>query len=285
MATAAWDQNRTLYHKTAIAIHKYIASEKRPLSSVDVNRPLEVFNVVMMQKIATNVATTYTLINKSHQAELGFLSLGLILRGIVSDIINYKYLKQIHHLLGEHAFNKEIDILELEFAHAYRKIEESERKLGAVNSETLNKFESNFKRLFGKFIKNGKLIEKKKVRSEIFWPTLREYLKSNGVDPNINIDSESGKLKFIRDTNIEQLKIVYTYLSQFQHFSITSFNFYTQRDFNKANPFFTLMILFLAVVTSIEIIHDLSQDDNSIKELTGIAQEISSLSATFSPSG
>jgi hypothetical protein len=268
-----WKQNIEFYTTTFDVLQAYGNIELKKLKSDSV---LQNLSLHVLEKFHINLINVIAILPKVDTKPINFLSLGLILRGMVSDIINYRYLKQIYAIAGKSGFEIEANVLELDFILAYRKIFESEKLLAGGDKEKEKLMEETFRKNFAEFYDGNTLKSQKSYRTEAFWKTVHEYLAKRNLE-NTNINTEAGKLKIIDDKHIEQIKIVYTYLSQLQHFSGRAFNFYKVKEYSDFNPHFTLLILFIIITIIIDIVRDLVPDGPTIEHFTLIASKVASI--------
>jgi len=269
-----WQQNIKYYEQTFDVIHKYLSTNSR---DVALDSVLKQVSVQMVEKLHINMIVCIDLLPMVEDKPMKFLPYGLVLRGMVSDLINYRYLRQVLDVAGKDVFENEVKILDHDFVSAYKAIVESEKKLSGADEDMKKLMDNKLKETFPDFYKGDVFINKNILRTEEMMKPLRDFIEAKFEDKNLNLGSEAGKLKFIIDNNIEQLKIVYRYLSQLQHFSSHSYPFYKLKEYQIFNPHFSLLVLFLIISTLIQIINDLSADKNTIEILDGFAAEILTL--------
>lgn len=269
-----WNDNLKFYTKTFDVLHDYLNAKVTGATPVDT--VLKSLSVQMVEKLHINLIVCIDLIPMVAEHSEKFLPYGLVLRGMVSDIINYRYLLQVNEVAGQDVFENEVRVLDLSFVKAYQSFIESEKKLGGADAEMGKIINEKFKEGFKEFFNGDDLIKEKELRTDEMMKPIRDYIKEAGL-VNPNISQESGKLEFIKDKNIEQLKITYKYLSQLQHFSSQAHHFYKTENYQNFNPHFSLLVIFVTIKALVPIIKNVAEDIDAIKELVGIAVEISKL--------
>lgn len=269
-----WEQNIKYYTQTFDVMHEYLNTKTK---DVALDTVLKNVSVQMAEKLHINMIMCLDLLPMVADKPMKFLPYGLVLRGIVSDLINYRYLRQVLDVAGKDVFENEVKILDLDFVSAYKAVVESEKKLGGADDEMKKTMDAKLKETFTGFYDGNSLIKEKDLRTDAMMKPLRDFIDSKLEDKNINLGSEAGKLKFIVDNNIEQLKIAYKYLSQLQHFSSRSYTFYKLKEYQDFNPHFSLLVLFVIITALVPIFKDLAPDEKTIEILVGYATEISKL--------
>jgi hypothetical protein len=270
-----WEHNIEYFKRTFDVLHTYLGSKvtgSTPLDSL-----LKQFSVQMIEKIHINLITCIDFLPMVEDRPIKFLSFGLVLRGMVSDLINYCYLRQVLTVAGKDVFENELKILDLDFVKAYRTFVDSEKKLGGADAEMQELMDNKFKESFKDFYNGVVLMKEKEFRTEEMMKPLRDFMDSKGIDKTANLSTEAGKLTFIVSKNIDQLRIVYKYLSQLQHFSSRAFMFYKEKAYQDFNPYFSLLVLFVVINAAVPIVRDLSPDEQAMENLVGLATEIAKL--------
>jgi len=165
------------------------------------------------------------------------LSLGLILRTVVTDIIIYKYFRQIKKIAGLKGFAMEMNVLEIEYVKSIRKIFNS---LNMNNPKTASQLDTFYQNNFVDFLNNGKVKSPKEFRNsnKAIINKIENYRNKNGISRDVQTEKESGKLAFITDVNKNDMAIVYTYFALFHHYTSRSHIFYKDKDFRAKNPDF-----------------------------------------------
>lgn len=216
-------------------------------------------------------------------AKGSMLSLGLIMRGIVSDLINYRFLQGVYQIGGEGALSIELHRLEAVFTKAYREMLEMEHDL-MKSSEAIR--EAGFKKLEERlpdYFENGKLKSVSSFSTDGHSKLLKNYfqtiaeVKEDGEKEQMpNLSTEAGKLKFLgKHSNIVQLNLVYKYLSQFQHFSINSEKLFSHEG-KMPHEYFMELLIVLVCEAIIEIIEDtdICQNTGFTKLYRSLAERI-----------
>lgn len=269
-----WQQNQKYYESTFDVLHSYLNSK---MKGVAMDTMLKRLSTQMVEKIHINLITCIDMIPMVEKNPMKFLSYGLVLRGMVSDLINYHYLRQVYEIAGKDILENEVKVLDLDFVEAYKSFLESEKKMAGADAATAKAMEDKFKETFKDFYNADQLIKKNDLRTDEMMKPLKDFVAAQKLDNNINFGTEAGKLKFILDNNIEQLKITYKYLSQLQHFSTTAYLFYKMKEYQEFNPYFSLLIIFITIKALVPISKDLAPDDEVVERFVGLAAEIAKL--------
>ena len=269
-----WNQCITYYEKLFDTIQLYA---KTNLKEAKTDTVLKTIGLHFLEKLHINLINCIDALRKVERHPLNFLSLGLLLRGMLSDIINYRYLRQVYSVIGPSDFETEVQVLELDFVRAYKRMVDNEKQMAKGDKEMEKLIEGTFQKNFSEFYKGGELKGEADFRSREFWNKIHEYLKNIDVDETLRISTEAVKMKFIRDQHAERIQILYTYLSQLQHFSGRAYNFYKSKEFSDFNPHFTLMLLFFADLVLISIVGDLSNDEKTLTDLGQLAKEMAEI--------
>lgn len=270
-----WKQSLKYYNGTLDLLESYTKSK----SFMEAGRKsfLKNISVHFLEKFYINLSNSFELLKRVDQNPVNFLSLSLILRGIITDVIVYRYLKQIYEIAGIEGFQIEVSVLDADFVRGYKRIFESEKQLVNNNPELLQAMENKFHETFKDFYENGKIKKGGSFRTEDFLKKIEKYKIDNNVPSDANLDTEAGKLKFINDRNKNHIQIVYTYFSQMHHFSGRSFNFYKIKEYAEGNPKFSLLVLFVCLIAFTDISNDVARDEKFIVNLALIANEIAGL--------
>lgn len=179
------------------------------------------------------------------------LSVGLIMRGVVSDLINYLFLKGIYELGGADALKIEMHRLEAEFVKAYKSMLEMEHTLmnadDAIRKAGMDKLRERMPDYFeGEELKTGDsfVTEDHKKMLAKYWDTIAEKNEKGEKELLPRVSQEAGKLKFLgKHDNIVQLNLVYKYLSQYQHFSINGEKLFSHESLMPSEYFVELLIV------------------------------------------
>lgn len=215
--------------------------------------------------------------------EMKFLSLGLVLRGTLSDVINYRYLNKVLIKTNNDRFGEEVKILDRDFVKAYGEMTSYEVKLANKDSEpdalntalAANKQHQvdSFRSFFND---NGSMKNDGEIRDANFAKLTSRYIDFIHKEKNRNaraVSTETGKMKFVNDGDSEIIGILYKYLSQFQHYSNIGTQFYKMEDFRKLNPHFTLLVLYHAITVIKSIISDLHPHQPTEQELNDFLEQ------------
>lgn len=188
-----------------------------------------------------------------------FLSLGLMLRGALSDAINMRYLNSVREKLGSKEMCIETAVLDRDFIEAYERIIDNEIHYAKANAEQKKEIKDKFHKRY-KSLYNGSTIKtKQEVRSESELPEkMKAYLKDALKDETLNYSTEAGKIKFVQDDDLALIEILYKYLSQLQHFSFLSRKVYSDVDFNARNPHMALLVLYYMVKEILKIMPEVA---------------------------
>ncbi|MCD9015201.1 hypothetical protein [Parachryseolinea silvisoli] len=128
------------YH-TALSI--LIEYEKDGLKSAKPETSLQNMGLHILEKFRINIENCIFFYPQTEKSELNFLSLGLILRGMVSDIINYRYLVKINEIAGPDAVQDETNILDLSFIKEYKAMVRSEIEMAKGDDEVNKRIEQS----------------------------------------------------------------------------------------------------------------------------------------------
>jgi hypothetical protein len=269
-----WDDSIKYYAKTHDVTQSYFSTLKTAVS----DSWLKIISFHFYEKMEVNVLNSFRLMHSVRKNEMNFVSLSLVLRGMITDVIIYRYLKQIHKIAGDEGFKIEVNALELSFVKAYKRMTENEKLMAKATAEDAAIIDSKLQNTFKEFYNEGKVLMKASdFRTEEHLAKLENYRKEKNISPNVKIDQEIGKLQFIDDRHKNHINIVYTYLSQIHHFSSRSYNFYKNKEYSNGNPRWAVLTLFVSVLCLIDFIKDIKEDEKVVKELTQIAKEISEM--------
>lgn len=242
-----------------------------------IDTTLKKLGIRMIEKINNNVFVCVDLIPKVIEAHQIYLPYGLVLRGIVSDIINYLYLHQVYANVGNDAFEGELKILDLEFVKAYQKFFNSNNKMYPKDPYQEKKIEQELMDKFKGFFEDGKLVNSKKFRVNKMVDVIEKLRHDKVLIGGARIETEAGKLHYINNPNIEGLKIVYTYLSQLQHFSTYSYLHYSEKRSGFLNPHISLLVVHLVNSVLTLIVTDIYFDKVAVESFTQIQIKIADL--------
>lgn len=201
-----------------------------------------------------------------------FLSLGLILRGVLSDVINYRYLNKVHDEHGPERFSEEVRILDRDFVNAYADMTGNEVKRankGKSEDTIKEELSKNKATVLGHFKdfrndQTGNIKGHDEIRNPEFAKYSLEYLKEIHKTNNPpSLSTESGKMKFVHDDDAEVIAILYKYMSQLQHYSNIATNIYKMDGFVQFNPHLTLLVLYYSITTIKTIIHDIKPHEST----------------------
>jgi hypothetical protein len=163
-------------------------------------------------------------------------SINLIYRSIVGDLITLNYLKGFvdETDVNQVSLSNELNIFNKEYLLS------SYEGLLAENEYNINNYKLNnevvidetdaieFRNITSRLLdENGKWIFNSKLRSSTNTDILLKIKNAGIKDTNKGFISESEKIKFLKETNSNsylQLKFLFKYYSQFQHFSPSTFD-------------------------------------------------------------
>lgn len=184
----------------------------------------------LLGTIRLNIEAINQLLHLLHDDYRFKTSTSLLYRSIVGDLITLNYLRGFIDLLdvNQVSLGNELNIFNKEY---FLGVMEG---LTAENDYNKNDYQQRFEPI----IDESKAIEAYKATSNLLdengeWkknavlrettnPSLVQKLKAAGVNGNAKFISENEKIKFLKEINFEnhlQLKFLFKYYSQFQHFS------------------------------------------------------------------
>lgn len=246
------------------AMHEY---GKTVLVGQEYNTKVRQASVSIMEKFHINIINALDLMRKCDENKMHFLSLGLILRGMISDIINYRYLKTIQTDVGGEFFDTELQVLDLDFAKAYQKFLLVENEGAGITAEDIVKDNQIFRERFSDLIEGENLKTISQIRTNEFKESVKLYCELVGIPATTNITSEAGKMDFVVDSNQKQIQITYKLLSQLQHFSSRANIFYKHKAFTDGNALVTIIVMKCCRDVLKNIIADLKQHDPTQQQL------------------
>lgn len=216
-----------------------------------------------LERFHINFIVIQDLIPMVQEHGMKFLSLALVLRGTLSDVINYRYLNKVLVKRNADRFSDEVKILDRSLVEAYEEMTGFEVKLANKDAEanvsnaalTANKqlVRNSFPTFFND---NGNIKRDEEIRDVDFAKLVSRYIKVIHKKKPPRISTESGKMKFVNDNDSEIIGILYKYMSQLQHYSFIATQFYKMDGFLQFNPHLTLLVLYHSIKTIRAIISD-----------------------------
>jgi hypothetical protein len=254
-----WTQCLSLYNEAFDIYDNYLTTQLGNPPLVNYNERVK---FSFLERFHINFIVIQDLIPMVEEHAMKFLSLGLVLRGTLSDVINYRYLNKVLIKTNEARLSEEIQILDRNLVEAYgemtryevilanRNVEPNVLKAAlAYNNEILRRSFPDF------FNENGDLKKDTEIRDPDFAKLTSRYIKFIHKKKH-SIGTETGKMKFVNDTDSEIIGILYKYMSQLQHYSFIGTNFYKMDGFVQFNPHLTLLVLYHSVKVIKAIIAD-----------------------------
>ncbi|HTF18145.1 MAG TPA: hypothetical protein VK658_08745 [Chryseolinea sp.] len=237
-----WNQCQHHYDSIFETFQDYLETQ---IANVNANTIALGVQLAILQKFQINMICARDFIPYVSEDQKKFLSLGLVLRGIISDVINYRYLNKVRTSVGLDEFEIESKVLDRDFVEAYGKMIGQEAILASADQETKTAIAASFQNQFGALHVDNKLMTGTQIRnSETFKANMSAYLQTINK-PDLHYAREAGKLQFVVDDDSSIIEILYKYLSQLQHFSLIGRKMYTMDGFLDFNPHITLLTLFL----------------------------------------
>jgi|GEM_PF-4445322 len=253
-----WIECINVYSKIFATLDKY-TNERFPVIKDDT--ALKNISVHILEKFHINLNNSLHIMLEIQQRPLDFLSLGLIFRGMLSDIINYRYLHFIYEHFGQQDFENEVLILELDFAGNYKSIVDSEKVIGGADETKMREIDAKFFSNFAKFYSNGTKKKAEDFRVHDFRMRVNDYAAKNNINLPNRLETEWAKILLVNDQYTEHVKIAYNYLAVFQHFSGSAYNFYKNEDYLAYNPNLAAIQSLIVIDTIVKIIKVMSPGD------------------------
>lgn len=255
-----WPECLTHYNNAFDIYHEYLTTQlANPNFATHNDRVKGSF----LERFHINFIVIQDLIPMVQEHGMKFLSLGLVLRGTLSDVINYRYLNKVLAKKGATRFSDEVEILDRDLVEAYGEMTNYEVKLANKDSEpnALNEALAANKQLVRNsfptfFNDNGTIKKEGDIRDANFAKLASRYIEIIHKKKH-RIGTESGKMKFVNDDYSEIIGILYKYLSQLQHYSYLGTKFYKMQGFLQFNPHLTLLVLYHSIKTIRAIISDI----------------------------
>jgi hypothetical protein len=269
-----WQQCSEYYIKVFDAMQEYTNSNFKNIKDDTVEKNISIH---LLEKFHINLLNCIELLPKVEQTPLNFLSFGLILRGMLSDVIQHRYLTMIHDKIGTEDFENEIKVLDLDFIRNYKSMVENEKKMAGADADKVKEIEETFQKNFAEFLNGTELKKSKDIQAKTFKDRLKKYAEANKIDFPDRHYTEAAKMQLVKDQHTEKIELLYSYLSVLQHFSGRAYNFYKNKDYLNFNPELTLMNLFFVTISVIQIVKVLDSDQNYLGRFFGLAEEISNL--------
>jgi hypothetical protein len=256
-----WAECLTHYNSAFDIFHDYLTTQL-------VNPNFETHNDRVkgsfLERFHINFIVIQDLIPMVQEHELKFLSLGLVLRGTLSDVINYRYLNKVLVKTNADRFSEEVKILDRDLVEAYGEMTGYEVRLANKDAEqtvidaelTANK--QLVRNSFPSFFNDNGIIKKDRdIRDANFAKLTSRYIKFIHKKKDVSTSTESGKMKFVNDSDSEIIGILYKYMSQLQHYSHLGTQFYKMEGFRQFNPHLTLLVLYHSIKTIRAIVSDI----------------------------
>lgn len=143
-----WSQCTDYHHKVFDAIQAYTTTNFKNIKDDTVAKNISIH---LLEKIHINLLNCIDLLPKVQKHPLNFLSLGLIIRGMLSDVIQHRYLTMVHDRIGNTDFENEIKVLDLDFVRNYEGMVENEKKMEKADEVKEKEIEATFQRNFSEF--------------------------------------------------------------------------------------------------------------------------------------
>ncbi|AYB32947.1 hypothetical protein [Chryseolinea soli] len=217
-------------------------------------------------RLAINTISVSRLLNDYKTEHLLFLPIGLILRCIISDIINYHYLKNIGMELGTQSLENEDLVLLAEFVQGVKEIHLQELEMFPITRTHQKTLMGEFKELFPDVFESGSAELKVKNKSEIRSQDDHQYFKSNKLSDG-NFLSETKKIKASKYSEDKELVVLFRYFSLFHHFTTASTMFYGSK-YNRANNMSILLrVIKQSLIAMSDIVTGFDNNTATITEL------------------
>src|SRR5690606_31997140 len=100
-----WNQCSAYYTKVFDSLQAYTSNNLKQVKDDSIRKNISVH---ILEKIHINLINCLDILPKVEKHPLNFLSLGLILRGMLSDLINYRYLDFVFSTFGNDDFENEV---------------------------------------------------------------------------------------------------------------------------------------------------------------------------------
>jgi len=262
------------YNKVLGAINSYTNSNFKNIKDDTIEKNISIH---VLEKFHINLHNCLDLMPKLEKAPLNFLSLGLIVRGMLSDVIQHRYLTMIHDKISNSDFENEIKVLDLDFVRTYKNMVENEKKMAGANEEKTKEIEATFQKNFAEFYNGADIKKPKDLRAVDFRDRLKKFADDNGIELTDRFNTEASKIKLVKDQHTEKIDLLYSYLSVLQHFSGRAYNFYKIPEYQAFNAHLVLMNLFFVTLSVIQIVKVLDADENYLGIFVGLAKEIGEL--------
>jgi hypothetical protein len=269
-----WKQCSDYHIRVFDAIQAYTLSNFKNIKDDTVEKNISIH---LLEKFHINLLNCIELLPRVEKAPLNFLSIGLIIRGMLSDVIQHRYLTMIHDKIGNVDFENEIKVLDLDFIKNYKSMVENEKKMAKADADKVEEIEKVFKTNFAEYYKGNDLKTMKDFQAENFKETLKKYAEENEIKFPDRLYTEAAKMQLVKDQHTEKIDLLYSYLSVLQHFSGRAYNFYKNEDYLTFNPHLTLMNLFFVTLSVIQIVKVLDGDAKYLGMFFGLAKEIAEL--------
>jgi len=178
-----------------------------------------------------------------------FLSIALLQRAILSDIIIFWYMKHISETENNSKLKLEIFSVNRGFVEAYKQMIEEEMNIRDNKDAYLENME-RIKKLFPlHFTDDGSLVGRKS-------------------------STETDKIKVMSYNNKGSLKILFKYFAQFQHFSTKMQMLYRDKSFVALNQMYSYLLLQLIVDMLKEIVVLINPKKSYLEQLIAIDKKI-----------
>lgn len=265
-----WLQNDGFYSRAIDLTAQYGQSH---LENFQPTRTIQIVGIQMLEKFHVNLINALRLLPEVHNEHLNFLSLALILRALITDVIIYNYLKRMESIGGNDSVDIESNALDAFFVKAYLEIARAESVL-ADNQKSDAEIVTMFTTQFPNFMSANEARSRDSFRSQAHKDILSTYRQTNQIANLVKIDTEMGKIDFTKGDNHKQIAIAYKYLNQFHHYSTLSRSLFTVAEFEERNRYFTALTLGMTVNVTVQIVADLMPNTETTNSLLVLGQDI-----------
>lgn len=263
-----WNQNTVFFDHTIISTQQY---GQTSLEGFQPASDIQIVGIQMLEKLTVNMINGWRILEHVNEQPLNFISLSLILRSMLTDVIVHNYLKWIQGFAGNAAVTAETNALDSVFVKAYFAIAKAEDDLannilGQAGVATL------FNTQFPTFMNGNEVRSTTSFRPQDLLESLQAYRIEHGIKDRV--DTEMGKIEYAKGDNQKQITVAYKYLNQFHHYSPKAMHFYRIPDFESRNRFITALTLSATIDTICRIIDDLVPNEEIRTQLLNVGVDL-----------
>jgi hypothetical protein len=193
-----------------------------------------------------------------------FLTLAVIYRTMLSDIIMYKYLRTIRIIAGQKGFVIEMNALECKYTAEMKKMHTISKK---KNPEKVDELEAIFREKFGQYLNvDGKVKKASQFYTKEFNAMIKKYRDENNITV-AHTEKDSGKLDFLASKHKEDWKNLMSYFSMYHHFTGRVHVFYEGDLFDDINIDCSTGMVMLMFEVFVDLYYDLDPKHPIIPDL------------------